>query len=397
LSNRIKLGVLTSSISRNSGGLFGALSSLYHNVYQRGCIVDVFSLADDFSEKDANQWEGVELHLLPQLGPSAFGYAPALFESLKKVKPEIIHAHGLWMYPSMVSLRFSRQNNLPLIISPHGMLDPWAVRRSAKKKLFASMLFEHAHLRRATCIHALCKSEYEAIRSFGLTNPVAVIPNGVDVPDINRNNPEPKWANDFSDRCRILLFLGRIHPKKGLINLLQGWTRIKQKKMGAVASWHLVIVGWDQGGHEAELKRLVNEFGINDQVHFIGPLFGEEKIATFAKADAFILPSFSEGLPMSVLEAWSCSLPTLITKECNLPDGFKAGATLEMTQKPESIEAALENLFSMTKAERNAMGNRGYQLVKQKYSWNKIGKEMVSVYEWIIGGGPPPDCVIIDS
>ena len=117
-------------------------------------------------------------------GPRAFGYAPELSRALDAARLDLVHTHGLWMYPSVAAAwRWATRWKRPLVVSPHGMLEPWAVRNSAWKKRIAGWLFENRHLRRAACLHALNDAEYEAIRAYGLTNPVAVIPNGVDLPE----------------------------------------------------------------------------------------------------------------------------------------------------------------------------------------------------------------------
>jgi poly(glycerol-phosphate) alpha-glucosyltransferase len=329
------------------------------------------------------------------------------------------------------------------------MLDPWALTNSRWKKRIAAVLFEDRHLRGAACIHALCQSESESIRAYGLKNPIAIIPNGVVLPKANveceMGNVEckPGDAGVFKEENHgtryplpatrnaplRLLFLGRLHPKKGLVQALKSWAKIQnpKSKIQNYPSWQFVIAGWDQGGHEAELKRRCSDLNLpfadipasdflaencklpteNSNVAFVGPAFGEEKDALLRSADAFILPSLSEGLPMSVLEAWAYGLPVLMTPECNLPEGFAADAAVrigaEDAKKAESgklkaescgnIEGGLQTLFEMSEADRVAMGERGRRLVEERFTWPKIAAQMKEVYEWVLGGGPKPDCV----
>jgi poly(glycerol-phosphate) alpha-glucosyltransferase len=276
------------------------------------------------------------------------------------------------------------------------MLDPWAVKNSAWKKKIVGFLYENKHLRQAACIHALCMSEYEAVRAFGLKNPVAVIPNGVDLPELEEKHPEVDWFQNIKDGKKVLLFLGRLHPKKGLVNLLHGWAKAEKLAPGKTKPWQLVIAGWEQGGHRAELERLAADLGVEHDVHCIGPQFDEQKQATLARADAFVLPSLSEGLPMAVLEAWSYGLPVVMTRQCNLPEGFACGAALETEPEPDRIAESLLDLFSMSDTERTAMGRQGRELVKENYSWDRIGHEMAAVYKWMLGGGVAPSCVVME-
>jgi poly(glycerol-phosphate) alpha-glucosyltransferase len=193
---------------------------------------------------------------------------------------------------------------------------------------------------------------------------------------------------------KVVLFLGRLHPKKGLPILLEAWRQVQLAGCGT--EWILAIAGWDQGGHEAELKAYVQQEGLADSVRFLGPLFDSEKHAALANADGFVLPSYSEGLPMAVLEAWAYGLPVMMTYRCNIPEGIAAGAALSFMPEPASIEQGLRNFFLMSAAERLAMGQRGRKLVEERFTWDSVAMEMFSVHNWILGGGQPPPCVIME-
>jgi poly(glycerol-phosphate) alpha-glucosyltransferase len=270
------------------------------------------------------------------------------------------------------------------------MLDPWAVKNSRWKKLAAGALYENRHLRGAACLHALNRAEADAFRAYGLRNPVCVIPNGVEIPEGRTVVPAP-WKDKLPHESRVLFFIGRLHPKKGLDMLLQGWSLAQRE--AKTCGWHLVIAGWDQGGYERELQVLARTLGLGQSVHFIGSQFGESKAACFQSADAFILPSLSEGLPMTVLEAWAYRLPVLMTRQCNLPSGFEAGAALRIEPDAESIAAELRALFQMNDVDRKAIGEHGLALVKERHQWPKVAAQMIAVYEWAMGTGPAPGCL----
>lgn len=392
----VRIGVLTASISRRAGGLFLSVRSLARELVQGGCSVRIFSVADQFSDEDSAQWNNLDLCILTPRGPGFCGYAPALSSALEGANLDLLHTHGLWMYPSVAGWRWSKRGHRPLVVSPRGMLDPWAVQNSAWKKRLAGVVFEKAHLRRAACIHALCRSEYESIRKYGLGNPVAVIPNGVSLPDPQRVPSNPEWAASLPASSTVLLFLGRIHPKKGLVHLLYAWAEARRRAPATADSWFLVVAGWDQGGHLTDLNRLAEELGIHQSVRFVGPQFGEQKSASLTRADSFILPSFSEGLPMAVLEAWSHRLPVLMTPQCNLPEGFRAEASIRMEPERVSIATALITLFKLSEGDRLEMGQRGRRLVEERFTWPIVAEQMRDVYAWALGQAPRPACLVTD-
>ena len=392
----IRSAILISSISRNAGGLFESVRHLGLSLQQAGVDVNVFSSADRFSDEDIRQWLPIKPLVFPTVGPPAFGYAPGLCQSLKRTEYDIAHCHGIWMYQTVANMMASRRCRKPYMISPHGMLDPWAVRNSHWKKVLAANLYEDTHLRGASCIRALCNSEQDAIRTYGLKNPVCVIPNGIDLPTSN-SFCKPPWSEAVLEGKKVLLYLGRIHPKKGLVNLLKAWQSCKADGSNLkLSGWTLVIAGWDQGGHETELRSLANDLGIGQEVVFVGPQFDVAKQACYHHADAFILPSFSEGLPMVVLEAWAHHLPVIMTPQCNLPEGVEADAAINVDTAAEDIVKGLMHLSGMTAAERQSMGERGFQLVRERFSWTNIAEDTKRVYEWILGGGSPPACVRMD-
>jgi len=413
----IKSAHLTASISRKAGGLFDAVSRLVQSQKQQGMDVKVFGLLDEFAGEDLKAWNPVPVAAFKPSWPNLIGRSPKFFEALNDFAPDISHTHGLWLYPGITVKNYSRKNNRPYLVSPHGMLDPWAMKNSRWKKQIAWRLFEQEHLRGARCLRALCVSETNSIRQLQLKNDIAVIPNGIDLPENGRWKSEggnPPWKNHVEPGRKTLLYLGRIHPKKGLVNLLKAWAESQKPEVRSQKSekWVLAIAGWDQGGHEAELKRLCDELKIPfadirkekaesgkqkadfpPSVVFLGPQFNGNKAACYRHCDAFVLPSFSEGLPMVVLEAWANSKPVIMTPECNLPEGFQAGAALKVEATEAGMVAGLNELQRMTDNERTAMGSRGHDLVVERFTWSRVAQQLQSVQEWVLGGGAKPGCI----
>jgi poly(glycerol-phosphate) alpha-glucosyltransferase len=391
----MKTGVLVSSLSRRAGGVYDATRLLARALKANGeCGVEVFGLRDADTARDAPGWAGIRVIDFSVWGPAALGYAPALGKGLAQARLDVLHSHGLWMYPSYASLRWAQTFRQPYIVSPHGMLDDWAVRNSAWKKRVAGWIYEDAHLQGAACLHALNVAELRAIRAYGLGNPVCVIPNGVEYPASGYSAPPP-WRASVPKDSHVLLYLGRLHPKKGLLNLLEAW-KLAGAGRGCSLPWTLVIAGWDQGGHDAELKLLARDLGITESAVFVGPQFDDAKNASYACADAFVLPSFSEGLPMVVLEAWANGLPVLMTPQCNLAEGFEVGAALRIDSTPHAIAQGLRTLFSLSHEDRRRLGSQGRRLVMAKFTWKVVAEEMTRVYRWLLGQGPMPGCVITE-
>ena len=390
----LKIAYLTSSVSRNAGGILDCVRRPAQVVQEKyAAQVEVLSLWDEATAEDQDLWSPLRPKVFqPRYNP-AFGYAPELLNELLNLNADVLHSHGLWMYPSLASAKWHRKTRRPYIVSPHGMLDHWALKNSHWKKRLAGYWFENSHLQQAACLQALCNSEAAAIRGYGLRNPICVIPNGIDIPT-EVITADPPWSDRVDPEQKILLYLGRLHPKKGLSNLLQAWRIICDEQNQAPRKWVLVIAGWGQGEHESELKLLSREMQANGKVYFIGPQFGALKNAAFSHANAFILPSFSEGLPVVVLEAWAYRLPVIKTAACNLPEGFETKAALQVEPKVEDIVRGLHRLFAMSDEECDAMGRRGRQLVEQRFSWPSIADDLFAVYQWVIGRGPQPHTVV---
>jgi poly(glycerol-phosphate) alpha-glucosyltransferase len=272
------------------------------------------------------------------------------------------------------------------------MLDPWALHNSRWKKIIAAFVFERGHLENAACIHAVNEAEAAAIRAFGLKNPICVIPNGVELHPSNAVDRMPPWAANIVGDRKVLLYFGRLHPKKGLSILLRGWKEAFKRERG----WVLVVAGWDQSGHQGELEQLARELKITDSVKFAGPLFGEARESAYENADASVLPSLSEGQPLVVLEAWSHARPVLLTPECNLPEGFEKRAAIQMNATVEGAAEGLERLFALDEPALQEMGCRGRDLVIANFSWPQIASQMFAVYNWLLGRSAAPDCVLLD-
>ncbi len=387
----MNVALLTAHLSEHSGGVAVCVPAMARALNELGDVeATVVGIRDPRAPEAWRNW-GDRVLFADPVGPRRFGFAPRLRGHLDDLDPDLVDSQGIWMYHSMVSRRYHHRTGRRYVVTPHGMLDLWALRTGSWKKRLVGRWFEDAHLASAACIRALNEAEASAIRARGLANAIAVVPNGVELPEESDARPSER-PPEIPQARRLLLYLGRIHPKKGIFELVEAWRSLG----GARTDWHLLLAGWDDGGHLAELRRRIREDGLSDTVTYIGPRFGAEKRAVFETADAFVLPSHSEGLPMAVLEAWSYRLPVIMTPQCNLSDGFAAGAAIEVAPEPSSIASGIRELVRLSREERRRMGRAGRQLVEQRYAWPRIARQMRDVYAWVLGGGPPPSCVMTD-
>lgn len=218
-----------------------------------------------------------------------------------------------------------------------------------------------------------------------MSNSIAIVSNGVDL----AGN-----TTQASEASRTIFFFGRIDPKKGVGELLHAWQLVAGAP--SAADWHLQITGWGEPSYVEATQRLAGEFGVETSVAFTGPHFSEAKAQSFRGAAAFILPSFSEGIPMAVLEAWSQRLSALMTRECDFPEGYAAGAGLRIEPEPTKLAASLTTFIALSADEHRAMGGAGCRLVEAHFTWDRVAAEMHTVYTWVLGGGSPPACVVTD-
>ena len=330
----------------------------------------------------------------PPTGPRSLGWSWPLhryvLSSTSHSAKSIIHQHGLWSLLSYTTSQSARNTGHPLLISPHGMLEPNALKISKLKKVLFSAMIEKRHLQRAACLHALTEAEAQHCRDFGLTNPIAVVPNGIDLPPT-----QPPLEQPLHQRHpeligkKILLSMSRLHPKKGLPMLLDAW----QALHAIHTDWILVIAGPDENQHQAALETQARSLGVEHKVLFPGPISLTEKWSVLSEVTAFVLPSHSEGFPISILEAAACRLPVLFTTSCYFPELAKAGGGIEVPATSKTLADGLDKMLAFSPETRRSMGKAGQHLVESTYTWPRISDDMLSVYNWLSSEASPPKCV----
>ena len=359
----LRVTLLTASASRLGGGVATALYTHAALLREAGAEVTVVALADRHSDEDRAALGASRLVTARVAGPGFFGYAPALVDLLLETRADLLHQHGIWMYPTRAATVWARRTGQPYVISPHGMLDPWITSRGRWKKALARAVYERASWRRADAFHVLTADEATDVRREAGECRTLVIPNA----------GPAALAEAPGEREPHLFFISRIHPKKNLDALLDAWDRAELP-----AGARLTIAGWGHADHvaafEARMARAPRS------VEFVGPVHGEAKQRLLESARYVILPSHSEGLPMTILEAWAAGTPTIMTAACHLPEGFAAGAALECGTDAASVAAAIQTGLASDEGAWRAMSEAALGLARGRFSAGQVARDWVAAY-----------------
>lgn len=304
---------------------------------------------------------------------------------------EALHVHGLWQGHTRRGARIARRADVPYVIAAHGMAEPWALRHKRLKKQIYTALVEGKNLRRAACLHALSRPEIGHLRALAPRTPICFIPNGVDLAPFEDLPPRTELEAEFPELAGkfVLLFYGRVHVKKGLDLLAHALSQVAADH----PALHIVLAGNDDGARTPFLER-VEASGLSARVTCLGHVSGARARRVWAAADAFVLPSYSEGFSMAILEALACRLPVLITTACHFPELGDAEGGIIVEPTRDAITDGLRGLLERSPAERAELGRNGRGLVEQKYTWDQQARRLAEVYRWVARGGPAPDAVV---
>lgn len=371
-----RIGLVTASASRLGGGVFEAVVLQASIIRDLGATPVVISLRDEYTDADTPRFDGAPCASLPVIGPRQIGVAPHLATTLAELQLDCAHLHGIWMFPSYAIAEWSRRTGRPYAISPHGMLDPWITSRGRWKKALARLGYERRNWQTASRFHALTDGEARDISRETGRHDLTVIPN-----------PGPPAVDSPSvDREPMIVFMGRIHPKKNLLALVRAWQQLPAgDELPAEA--RLIIAGWGAEGDVALLRSAMTERPRG--IQYVGPVFGEEKARLLAAARFAILPSHSEGLPMAVLEAWAHGTPTLMSENCNLPIGFEAGSALDCGTEPDTIGSCIKSALTLSSAAWRDMQTASLKLAMTQFSRSRVARDWEAFYEGLIGEKGP--------
>jgi glycosyltransferase involved in cell wall biosynthesis len=309
------------------------------------------------------------------------GLGAVLESACREAQPCLIHDHGVWLHANHIAAKTARRLDLRRIVSPRGMLEGWSLQHRRVKKRIAWIAYQRRDLSTADAFCATSEGEAHAIVALGLSRPVAVIPNGVEAAP-----PHPRPPR--SDTSRRLVFLSRLHPKKGLLDLVAAWSKVPRD------GWTLTIAGPDEGGHRREVEAAAAHAGVGHQITFAGAVEGAAKSALLASADLFALPSYSENFGMAIAEALAAGVPVITTRATPWGElqSLDCGWWIETGVEP--LAAALREAMGLSDARRAEMGANGTALMSRRYSWASVADRHIELYQWVAGAGPRPDFVL---
>jgi poly(glycerol-phosphate) alpha-glucosyltransferase len=301
---------------------------------------------------------------------------------------DVCHVHGLWLPHTISARSVAHSMKKPIISSVHGMLERWELNNKKLKKALYSFCFERPSLAKSHCLRALSEREAGDYRRYGLRNPIVIAPNGV--AELHRI-PLGSFFDRFPQLAgkQVVLYLSRVHYKKGILNLLEAWSEVTRKCKDA----HLLVAGPDYENTLARARQIAASSCITDSVTFCGTISGELKMGALSAARYLCLPSHSEGLSVAALEALSIGLPVVLTPECNVDGVAEYGAGAVTSNNPAELADALSQCLRMNGSQWNGMSRSAVRLARERFDWGRIAESLRSAYSWMLGG-PLPSCVV---
>lgn len=364
---------VVSSIDKSSGGPARSVTDLVRFVAKKDLNNKIYLLTLASKHPIVSHFEEENVTLL------FFDNIRLLVKALKKVlvtkDKSLIHVHGIWQNIPRTICKFARKSKIPYIITPRGMLEPWSLEQKRYKKKLALFLYQRKDLIKAACIHATATMEAENVNRLGLNSNIVVIPNGINLGNFKKEVPTK------SSNPKQILFLSRIHKKKGLENLIEAWGLLKKDFR---TNWVINIVGNGNEQYIDSLKQQISKKGISKEIFIYPPVYGLEKNNLFRSSNIFILPTYSENFGIVVAEALASFTPVITTKGTPWEDLLdrQCGDWIDVGIIP--LKESLINMMSYKPDELLEMGVRGRKLIQDTYSMKTVAKKMLNVYANIL-------------
>lgn len=388
----MKILTFLTNIDQTKGGPSRSVPMFVRGLALEGVDVTLMVIKSDDMNLHALDGTYAKVHLLPS------NYKRKDLERfLQKEKFDLIHGQCIWE-PLFHQMRvLADKYKIPFILTPRGTLEPWSLQQSKWRKIIARWLYQDYDLKRCACIYATAEMEAQHIRELGFKNPICIIPNGIET------DGYPCRMNQSTVKKQIL-FLSRVHPKKGIELLIDAFSRVHQE----FPDWNVVVVGNGEDSYRLALKNKVAELGLGNYVEILSPVFGEAKVKLYQESSVFCLPSYSENFGMVIAEVMSCGVPAITTNgtpwQLLNGDVSTMGASLDMLGNNkktgwcidlsvDNLEKALREAMMMPSVELYEMGQRGSKLVNANFNYRMVAKMNLALYDWIINKAKKPDFV----
>lgn len=373
----MKVLFFISSIDTKDGGPSRSVPMLAKGLAEIG--IDVVLMT--FRSKDMNIHSLQDTAVILKVLDSETSYK-SIKEYIASKGFDIIQLQSIWSYSYHQIAKIARSLKIPYIITPRGMLEPWSLAQSKWKKMLAMLLYQKTDLQNASCIFTTADMEAKHVHDLGINVPCSVIPNGIETEGY------PCRASKSKIKKQVL-FLSRIHIKKGIELLLDAWKRIHD----IYPEWLLMIVGNGEEKYVNSLKSKIKDLELNGCVQISEPVFGTDKIAIYQSSSLFCLPSYSENFGMVVAEAMSCGVPVITTTNCpwNILNETNTGWCIDLSI--DNLEKTLREAISMDSDELYEKGQQSSKLVFENFNYKNVAKRTNELYKWIIEGGKTPEFV----
>jgi glycosyltransferase involved in cell wall biosynthesis len=412
----MKIVVTIATIDPEHGGPARTVPALCKAFARSGADLELVTISEHRREIKASPDDGFITTVIPTDADRYHWrpWAKQFKEGLRKavsVKEAIIYDVGLWLPSNHFAAQIATQMQTPFVSSPRGMLSDEALRISKWKKKIAWSVYQGRDLKRANVLHATSEAEAHDFRKRKLSQPIAIVSNGVEVPvgiqraedsgsqganftaggrELFANRPREAGGSALvkTEEPRTLLFLSRLHPIKGLKDLVTAWARVRPQ------GWRAVIAGPNENNHQQEIESLAKSLDVRQDFEFVGAVDDEAKWKLLASADLFVLPSYSESFGMAIAEALAAGVPVITTRATPWSDIEKCRCGWWVDTGAGAIAEALSLATAATRQELREMGKGGRELISKNYSWDSAAKNMLSVFEWVLGKAERPASVV---
>ncbi len=367
------------------GGPSRAIASITNSLETLGVNCTIFAgeggrLGTNSVKTDVSEIQSFRTGLMAKFWT---GYSSNLSNAIKEAvgNHDIVHIHELWHFPHYAAYKSAISQGKPYCITTHGTLSPWALRHKYFRKQIYMWFTQRRILTQASYIHTITSQERQHIQDQGIHTPTVTIPNGVYIENLQYSGTQSMLLERYPNLKdkNIILFLGRIHPIKGLPLLAEAFSNLVK----FIPNTYLVLAGPNEDGHQQRIKRVLTKLGTQEKVIFTGMLTETEKLDALNCADMLVVPSHSEVMSISALEAMASSLPVVITEESQFPEigSYQAGIVVRRNNS-DLLDAMIQILNNPDRALQ--MGRNGYMLASTKYHWNRLAPQYVDMYKSMI-------------